>query len=132
LLDALACSNLATWCPSWGKSPWLVMVTTTTPRSSLPCHCQPLALLLPLHHVPLAFLHAVALLPWQACHSLPSISSPAPCPHCISCHPPRIKTTMGSRKKTERCHSKDCHYGISIPCLTFWVNNHMNESFFSW
>ena len=23
LLDLLALSNLATWCPSWGKSPWL-------------------------------------------------------------------------------------------------------------
>jgi hypothetical protein len=65
LLDAaLACSNLAPWCPSWGRSPWLA--TTTTPFSSLPCHCQPLALLLPLHHVPLSCMHAVvALKPGQ-------------------------------------------------------------------
>jgi hypothetical protein len=71
LLDALAHSNLATWCPSWGKSPWLA--TTTTPCSSLPCHCQPLALLLVATPPPwlYPFLHAVALLPWQACHSLP-------------------------------------------------------------
>jgi hypothetical protein len=74
LLDALACSCLAAWCPSWGKSPWLA--TTTTPCSSLPCHCQPLALLLPLHHV---LLSCMQLLSCQACqHSLPSISSPAP------------------------------------------------------
>jgi hypothetical protein len=37
LLDALVYSNLATWCPSWGKSPWVP--TITTPCSSLPCHC---------------------------------------------------------------------------------------------
>jgi hypothetical protein len=61
LLNTLACSKLATWCPSWGKSPWLA--TTTTPCNSLHCHCQPLALLLPLHHVATPFLHAVALLP---------------------------------------------------------------------
>jgi hypothetical protein len=61
-------------------SPWLA--TTTTPCSSLPCHCQPLALLLPLHDVPLS---CMQLLSYQACHLLPSISSPAPCPHCIPC-----------------------------------------------
>jgi hypothetical protein len=33
LLDTQACSNLATWCYSWGKTPWLA--TTTTPHSSL-------------------------------------------------------------------------------------------------
>jgi hypothetical protein len=62
------------WCPSWGKSPWLA--TTTTPHSSPPCHCQPLALLLPLHPVPLSCLQLLSCC--QACHSLPSISSPAP------------------------------------------------------
>jgi hypothetical protein len=83
LLDTLARSNLAStiWCPSWGKSPWLA--TTTTPHSSLPCHCQPLALLLPLHPVPLSCMQLLSCC--QACHSLPSISSPAPHPHCISC-----------------------------------------------
>jgi hypothetical protein len=35
LLDALVLSNLATWCPSWGESPWLA-TTTTTPRSRQP------------------------------------------------------------------------------------------------
>jgi hypothetical protein len=80
LLDALACSNLATWCPSWGKSPWLA--TTTTACSSLPCHCQPLALLLPLHHVPHP---CMQLLSCQASCSLPSISSPAPNPNGIPC-----------------------------------------------
>ncbi len=30
LLDTLVCSNLATWCPSWGKSPWLATTTTFT------------------------------------------------------------------------------------------------------
>jgi hypothetical protein len=74
------CSNLATWCPSWGKSPWLA--TTTTPCSSLPCHCQPLALLLPLHHEPIS---CMQLLFCQGSCSLPSISSPAPCPYCIPC-----------------------------------------------
>jgi hypothetical protein len=48
----------------------------------LPCHCQPLALLLPLHHVPLS---CMQLLSCQACHLLPSISSPAPLPHCVPC-----------------------------------------------
>jgi hypothetical protein len=37
-------------------------------------HCQPLALLLPLHHVPLCFLHAVALLPGPSLlHSSPQL-----------------------------------------------------------
>jgi hypothetical protein len=39
-----------------------------------------LALLLPLHHVPLS---CMQLLSYQACHLLPSISSPSPCPHCV-------------------------------------------------
>jgi hypothetical protein len=30
------------------------------------------------------FLHAFALLPWKVCHLLPSISCPAPCPHCVA------------------------------------------------
>jgi hypothetical protein len=62
LLDALPCSNLATWCPSWGKSHWLA--TTTTPCSSLPCHCQPLALAASTSLPCTPFLHAVALLTW--------------------------------------------------------------------
>ncbi len=71
LLDSLLHCNLASWCPFWGKSPWLA--TTTTPCSSLPCHCHSLALLLPLHHVPLS---CMQLLSCQASCSLPSISSP--------------------------------------------------------
>jgi hypothetical protein len=80
LLDALVFSNLANQCPSWGKSPWLA--TTSTPHSSLPCQCLPIALLLPFHHVPLS---CMQLLSCQACHSLPSISSLAPHTHHISC-----------------------------------------------
>jgi hypothetical protein len=45
-------------------------------HSSLPCHCQPLALLLPLHPVPLSCMQLLSCC--QACHPLPSISSSAP------------------------------------------------------
>jgi hypothetical protein len=82
LLDALTRSNLATCSmpllrqkqvPGW-------LQPHTTPCSSLPSHCQPLALLLPLHHVPLP---CMQLLSCKACHLLPSIGSPAPCAHCV-------------------------------------------------
>jgi hypothetical protein len=69
LLDALACSNFATHSMPLlrqKQDPWLA--TTTTPCSSLPCHCEPLALILPLHHVPLS---CMQLLSYQACHLLP-------------------------------------------------------------
>jgi hypothetical protein len=80
LLDALACSKLATWCSSQGKSPWLAAWLQPPPlaASCIPGHCQPLALLLPLHHVPLS---CMQLLSCQANCLLPSISS------TLSLHP---------------------------------------------
>jgi hypothetical protein len=51
---ALACSsNLATRCPSWGKSPWLAYNHHPSQPAAYPFTVSPwLCLLLPLHHVP--------------------------------------------------------------------------------
>jgi hypothetical protein len=73
-LNALIEAKVSPWLAGYNHHPLL--------HSSLPCHCQPLALLLPLHHVPLS---CMQLLSYQACYLLPSISSPAPHPHCIPC-----------------------------------------------
>jgi hypothetical protein len=97
LLDALASSNLANWCHSWGKSPWL------QPRPLAAAYLSvslPLALLLPLHHVPLS---CMQLLSCQACHLLPSISSPALCPHCV---PLLVLSSDGLKDSWPNCQSK--------------------------
>jgi hypothetical protein len=116
LLDALAHSNLATWCPSWGKSPWLT--TTTTPHSSLPCHCQPLALLLHFHQVPLS---CMELLSCQACHLLPSISSPAPLLLCLVASLVQPTITCIRKCFTHICQRKIVEMGVAEILVIFTI-----------
>jgi hypothetical protein len=83
LLDALAHSNLATWYPSWGKSPWLATKPPPAPCSSLPAHCL---------SAPGWLCFYLSMYPFLACRCSPArpvIQSPqfvllaVPHPHCV-------------------------------------------------
>jgi hypothetical protein len=75
LLDLLVLSNLATWCPSWGKSPWLASYNHhPLQQPSYPVtvsHCgSPACFYLSTMCLPPP---CIQLLSCQACHLLPQL-----------------------------------------------------------
>jgi hypothetical protein len=105
ILDALACSTLATWCPSWGKSPWLA--TTTTPHSSLPYHW-------------LCF-YLSTMYPFLACScspARPAIHSPQSVLLLLSCSSPSLHLWS---LVLEKVHIIVQFIGLSFEILLVWV-----------